>query len=238
MIFSYSSPSRLGHGELTFVKVDVSVFLASLTICHKCDQRTAMGLENTNDFTTKLFLILHTNTIKLVKLTNRTKLSFNHFHLSNSLSYALYICTLRAKVRNIFCCPKWLILFDLRSMPDWHCQNDCCILLHCVAFCSAFCNTRRKSIRSKGLRQKWPARFALSLYPTTTYVAWIKTCSLTVRLVTDTIQFLPLPSSRMIELMMPTCTLPLVSTTLPYLPVRMAERILSRLFICIPYSLF
>ena len=62
----------------------------------------------------------------------------------------------------------------------------------------------------------------------------MNTRSLTVRLVTVTIQFFPLPSSRMMQLIRPTCTLPFGSITLPYLPVRIAERILSRLFICIP----
>ena len=64
----------------------------------------------------------------------------------------------------------------------------------------------------------------------------MNTRSFTVRLVSVTIQFLPLPSSRMMQLMRPTCTLPLVSTTLPYLPVRIAARILSRLFISFSLS--
>jgi hypothetical protein len=73
------------------------------------------------------------------------------------------------------------------------------------------------------------------LYPS--QVAWMNTRSLTVRLVTSTNQFFPLPSSLTRELIIPTCTFPLVSTTLPYLPVRIEERILSRLFISFSFLL-
>jgi len=58
----------------------------------------------------------------------------------------------------------------------------------------------------------------------------MNTRSVRVRLHTSTNQFFPLPSSLTSELIRPTYTLPLVSITVPYLPVRIADRILSRLF--------
>ena len=65
----------------------------------------------------------------------------------------------------------------------------------------------------------------------------MKTLSLAVLLVTVTIQFRPLPSSLSMPLIIPTYTLPFGSTTVPYLPVRIAAKSLSKLFIRLPFAL-
>lgn len=62
------------------------------------------------------------------------------------------------------------------------------------------------------------------------YVAWIKTLLVLIPSVTVMIQLRPLPSSRMIPLMIPIYPLPLVSRNPAYLPEAIARKRLFRSF--------